>query len=349
MDMELRVSALWALKHLITGSSNEIKLQAYEELGTGFLAQILSGDSSASPSGHLATPNALGEKVSLLNSVDEPAMDIDSSLASSDEDPGYVGSLQRQAIREKFRQTEEHASRLRPIRNAEQSPTIRQRRNDVRLQYHTLDFLRNMLAEPTAMQPEIVDHIMSTMGTARFFDVIVTKLKPRSGPQAYGGYGSTAGKRPTLTTPGGKNGNAATQSYIDQGNYNPPDILHSALFILVHVANGRPSHRHLVLSQPQLLTTLLPLFAHPEPKVRVACVWLAHNVLWVEDSGDSSAARQRASELRVSGIEDKCRDATRDADLDTRERAKAVVEAFGKLLDGVPASTGPGRSGVWDR
>jgi hypothetical protein len=185
------------------------------------------------------------------------------------------------------------------------------------------------------------------MGTTRFFDVIVAKLKPRSGPHNHGGPGSTAGKRPTLTTPGGSTGNAATQSYIDQSNYHHPDIIISALYTLVHVANGRPSHRHLVLSQPQLLTTLLPLFAHPTKEIRVSCVWLIHNIIWVEDTADSAAARQRALELRVSGIEDKCRDAVRDVETDIRERAKSVVETFGKLLDSPGGSNGQGRA--WDR
>jgi hypothetical protein len=96
-----------------------------------------------------------------------------------------------------------------------------------------------------------------------------------------------------------------------------------------------------------LLATILPHFAHPIKDIRTACVWLVHNILWVEDDNDAGAARQRALELRVSGIEDKCRDAVRDVETDIRERAKGVVEAFGKLLDSTGGTSGSGR--VWDR
>jgi hypothetical protein len=274
-------------------------------------------------------------------------MDVDSPIASSEDESGDVISVQRRTIRQQYSQTEDHAARLRPIRNAEQSPTIRARRDDVKIQHHTLDFLRNIIAEPTPQQPELVDHLLSTMGTTRFFEMIVTKLKPRLGSHGHGGPGSTAGKRPTLTTPGGSNGNAATRLYIDQGNYQHPDVVKSAIYTLVHVANGRPAHRHLVLSQPQLLATVLPHFAHPVKDIRTACVWLVHNILWVEDDNDTAAARQRALELRVSGIEDKCREAVRDVETDIRERAKGVVEAFGKLLDSTSGTSSSGR--VWDR
>jgi hypothetical protein len=339
----MRVSALWALKHLITMSDTAIKIQAFEGLGKEFLTQILSGDSSNLH--RLATANALGEKVNILN-TEEPHMDIDTPMASSDEEPVEVSNSQRRTVRLKYSLSEDHTARLRPLRNAEQNIGVRARRDDIRIQHHALDFVRNMIAEPNAQGPELVDKVLGTIGSEKFFEILVSKLKPKASNAS--GFGATAGKRPTLTTPGGTTGNSATQNYIDQSQYNHPDVLQSAIFTLVHIANGKPYHRHLILCQQGLLSAMIPLYTHPDPKIRVACIWMASNILWVENSNDDSPAQERAKILRAAGIEEKCREATRDVDLDTRERAKSVVDCFAKLLDSGGKYT-PGGSGNWDR
>jgi hypothetical protein len=96
-----------------------------------------------------------------------------------------------------------------------------------------------------------------------------------------------------------------------------------------------------------MLQALNPLFCYPASKIRVACVWLIHNILWVEDVPDAKGAKQRAGELRLAGIEERIVEASEDADLDTKERAKGVLESFGKLLD--PQSTEFNSSRVWER
>lgn len=326
-DLELRVSALWSLKHLITMSDANVKLSAFDGIGKEFFAQVLSAEGSSQH--RLATANARGEKVDLLND-DEPGMDVDTPMASSDEESVEAGGPDRRGLRSKYFLAPEHVARLKPLRNAEQNAAVRARKDDVRIQHHALDFLRNMLADPNAQQPELVDKVLGDLGSEKFFEIIVGKLKPKAGAP---GIGGPAGKRPTLTTPGGTTGNAGTQTYIDSSAYHHADILHPALFILVHVANGRPNHRNLVLSQQGLCTTILPLFAHPDAKVRVTCVWLAHNILWIDDVGDDQGpARERAQVMHSAGIFDKCEEACRDADMDTRERARAVVDMFTKLL-----------------
>ena len=64
---ELRISSLWALKHLVIQAKNPVKMQVFGELGTPYLLQLLNGESAASQRNHLATANSRGEQVDLLN------------------------------------------------------------------------------------------------------------------------------------------------------------------------------------------------------------------------------------------------------------------------------------------
>src|ERR1700712_5285297 len=89
---ELRISSVWALKHLVIQANNGVKMQVFNELGTTYLVQLLTGP----PRNHLATANSRGEQVDLLNA--EETMDVD--LSSDDE--SLYGPAHRRGIREKY-------------------------------------------------------------------------------------------------------------------------------------------------------------------------------------------------------------------------------------------------------
>ena len=138
------------------------------------------------------------------------------------------------------------------------------------------------------------------------------------------------------------------QQQIEQQQQNQilrhqsPEILIPTIFILVHIAAGTPRHRSLLISQQNLLRSVLPLFSHPDRRIRVACVWLVNNLTWIDDAADTPAARVRALELRNLGYEDRLLAAISDPDLDVRERAKTALEQSGKLLGATQTSTSGG-------
>jgi hypothetical protein len=384
-DPKMRVSALWALKHLANAAPNEVRMSIIEELGTGWLIQTMSGESHPSSlhRSHMATPNAAGEQVDILNAVDEPSMDLDdaASLDSSSEDEDAmtdsIGHLRPPSI------PVQHRARLKAIRQEEESPVIRGRKDDILVQEQVLDLVRNLISEAGPGQPEMIDHLLEVMGQQRLFECLANKLKPKVGAAATAatqqqrstssastGNAPPAGKRPTLTTPGhsSQNSNAANQQPFPEHLYIHPRLLESSIFILIHIANGKPQHRHQLLnqttssflsnmtslfpttssasSQPQttkLIDLTLPLFNHPVTKIRVACCWLVHNIMWMEDSNDAVGAKQRALELRQRGFEDVIGICAGDSDLDVRERARGCVDVWGRLLG---TSSGGGGNGV---
>jgi hypothetical protein len=375
-DPDLRNSALWALKHLCASTPNDIKINIVEELGSGWLVQTMSGESSlAHPArSHMATPNAAGEQVDLLNAVDEPVMDVDDEdmYSSSDEDEDDERAYENGATRLPTVPAR-YTARLRAIRHEEESPTLRARRDDIRIQSQAVDLVRNLICEAGPKQPEMIDNLLQSLGSHRLFDCLATKLKPRvSGVAGKSTISSTtapnvpAGKRPTLTTPAAASSSsrdketAAHAARIDtfpMHLYPDADVVLTTLFTIIHIGNGRPQHRHMLLNttttltpqsslaavfpstypprllpqgpQTKLLDLLLPLFSHPDSRLRVACCWMVHNILWQEDQADAPNARQRAAELRNRGFEDAVRSCLGDENLDVRERAKGCLEMWG--------------------
>jgi hypothetical protein len=392
-DTDLRLGALWAIRNLCAQASKEIKLNIVEELGTGWLIQVMSGESSLSPSlrPHMATPNAAGEQVDILNS-DEPSMDLDDeemepSSEDDEEEDGEARSLLRS-----FSVPAQHRARLRAIKREEENPTLRARRSDIRIQTKAIDVVRNIICDSGPKQPEVVDTLLQSFGADRLFECLAAKLKPR--PTRVGGKSTTsfapqhhapAGKRPTLTTPASRedkeaNAHAARMASFPTHLYPPEEVLEKTLFTLIHVANGRPAHRHMLLHhstplspqqapstlfssstypakflpqppQAKLLDLILPLFFHPEPKIRVACNWMIHNILWVEDQSDGPNARARAQELQRRGFEDAVRSCLNDHDLDVKERAKGNLAMWesGSSTAANVGNTGVsgGRSGIF--
>lgn len=356
----MRLISLWALKHLVLHAPNDIKMTCLEELGTGWLMQTVTGeprDTLASVRGPsqvstpigMGTPNAAGEQVDLLNAVEEPLMDIDEATDGTegeDEDAmtDSIGSLRlpRYTQATAFSQ---HKARLKAIKNAEQNPVVRSQKDDIVIQEQALDYIRNLISEPSsAGAPEMIDHLFNICGAERLFQVLASKLKPKAAtatPSKPVRTVSLASAMPPHFQP-----SPSSRPLPDLHLQQPDELIVSTLFILVHIANGTPRHRSLLLhAHPDLPRAVEPLFVHPNPRVRIACIWLVNNLTWMDDQSDAVPARQRALELRAVGIEDAVRRCVADLDLDVRERAKTAVEQMAKLLDGLAGAQGAGPAG----
>ncbi|KAL1620786.1 hypothetical protein SLS56_009510 [Neofusicoccum ribis] len=369
-DPRIRLISLWALKHLVLQADNEIKIQCLEELGTGWLINTVSGEARQvqapakshlhisrpeTPSLGMGTPNAAGEQVDLLNAVEEPNMDIDNDTgASGDEDDVMADSigLLRNRSANANSTAAKNKAKLRAIKDAETNPIIRAQKEDLRIQEQALDFIRNLIMTDAGSSPgDMIDHVLQTFSRDRFFEILTAKLRPRpngnnahstSAQQSATYQPSTSSSPNPEASAGGRSASTLAPSAF--AHLAPPEILLATTFIIVHVANGKPAHRQLVIAQGQLMHHLLPLFSHPDRRIRVACVWLVNNLTWIEDTSDHINARQRALELRNLGVEERVRLCLSDAELDVRERAKTAMEQVTKLLE-LPQGQGGGGAG----
>ncbi|CAO2648448.1 Nn.00g077150.m01.CDS01 [Neocucurbitaria sp. VM-36] len=338
-NFDLRFGSLWALKHLCLGLPHNMKIQCLEELGVGWLVQVLNGEPSKPA---LATPNAAGEQVDILNAVDEPHMDVDDELSSEEDEDAMTESIpsmrRHQRPGSRYTSATNIRDRLQQIKNDEQDTRLNGERDDIRIQEQALDFIRNFVSEDKA-SGEMIDHLLKTFGHSRFFEILDAKVRPKNTSTVP----PTSHIQPNPSTPSywpnttqrlsfPSSATTPPQQQPNWSLYPATELILATVFILVHLANGRPAHRSLLISQTSLMQHVLPLFTHPRRDIRVACAWMLHNLVWVEDHTDEAATRERAQSLRQLGYEEGARILGRDIDLDIRERSKTSVEQFAKLL-----------------
>jgi uncharacterized membrane protein YgcG len=325
-----------------------MKMQCLEELGVGWLVQVLNGEPSKPA---WATPNAAGEQVDILNAADEPHMDVDEDLSEEDDEDTMadnipsMGRLLRPGSR--YTSATNIRDRLQQIRNDEQDTRLNSERDDIRIQEQALDFIRNFISEDQS-SGDMIDHLLKSFGHSRFFDLLDAKLRPKNAGFSSSSQSQANQPAPTYWPNTANRASMVTPptSHPNWSLYPAPELVLATTFVLVHLANGHPAHRSLLISQTSLMQHLLPILSHPRREVRAACAWCLHNLLWVDDSSDEAATRDRALALRNLGFEEAARVLVTDGDLDVAQRAKTVNEQFARLLgDGSTHSQSGGGGG----
>lgn len=316
----LRLSSLWALKHLVFGCPKETKLSALEELGTGWLVGIIQGEQrEAAPGGGgvsvgLSTPNAAGEQVDLLNpssmDVDEPPSAPEDAMDDDADEDGEVlydeassTHYQTSSIRSTFKSPEPAFNSKRylsSIREREENDEYISRKDEAAIQIQALDFIRNFINGDDC--EELSDHLMNQIGSAKVYDLLTAKLSPI--PRAVSGGRSI---------------------------HNPTELVLSTIHVVIHLANASPKHRQMLIAQKPLFQAMIPHFNHVDHRVRVMCVWAVNSLTWISEDDDRRDAQARFRELRALGIENAVRALANDPNLDVKERVKTALRQFDTL------------------
>ncbi|KAF2710878.1 ARM repeat-containing protein [Pleomassaria siparia CBS 279.74] len=343
-NFDLRYGSLWALKHLCLGLPYAMKIHCLDELGVGWLVQTLNGDpakASTSTTLGMGTPNAVGEQVDILNAVDDPHMDVDEESSSGEDEETMTNSIPSMARHQRsgsrYTSATNIRDRLQQIKNDEQDLRLNNERDDIRIQEQALDFIRNFITEDKA-SGEMIDHLLKSFNHTRFFELLDAKIRPKQ--PAAPSYWNNAPQRANFSSA------APTPPQPNWATYPSTELIIGTLYILVHLANGRPTHRSILIAQTTLMNHILPLLQHPRRDVRLPCAWFINNLVWVEDNTDENNTRDRAQSLRQLGFEEAVKQLGRDMDLDIRERAKTAIEQMAKLL-GDPRGTQGGGTGLY--
>lgn len=317
---------------MLTAPSN-LKITCLKELGPGWLKQIICNDSEELNYSNdfrndkdvsMGTPNAAGEQVDLLNAIEDdsrrPAPLIDEDLDDEVSMVDSIGPSNRTEFSHKrvplyFRRGFPRAKAFEASRAAHLKDDVSSfpnqiRADDLAVQKEGLDFIRNLICGPGA--PEMIDIIIRDLGQDKMFDMLAAKLRPRV---------LNAFSRDRRSTETGVK------------HLQPqPEIIISVCYIIVHIAAGHPKHRQLLISQPELLKLLVPLFLHTKREIRVCCAWLVINLTWVDDQSDHHSCRARARELLKLGMYEKLEILESDPELDVRERTKTAIAQMRDLL-----------------
>jgi hypothetical protein len=324
---------VWALKHLVLTAPTTLKIACLEELGPGWLKQIICNDvedTNIPYSGRIdkdvsmGTINAAGEQVDLLNAVEDESRQ---STHLAQEDPndevimieGAGGSNRSESsckpappnLRREFpRAKASESSRSAHLKDDEPSFSNQARNDNLAVQKEGLDFIRNLICGPGA--PEMIDFIFRELGQDKLFDMLAAKLRPR-----------------LLNTFGRDRRSTETGIKLIQP---PPEIIISVCYIIVHIAAGHPKHRQLLIAQTELLKLVVPLFLHTKREIRVCCAWLVINLTWVDDQSDHHSCIARARELHKLGMYQKLEMLIADQELDVRERTKTAISQIRDLI-----------------
>lgn len=308
-DPGLRLNSLWALKHLVLEADFSLRKQMLEELEPGWLVQLISDDSAEEE----AINSARQRRAPDADSDED--MDADNTTAYEEENsrPWVWQVLARDhltpainTILVNSQRIQLASIRLQAVRETETNPARKARNESMAIQEQGLGFIRNLtMLMDKGEQTEIVDHLFSVLGQDRLFGILADKLKVR----VVGAYGRRYSKgRDTVVL------------------YPQARIVENLTYILVHIAASVPRHRQLVIAQTELLKLLGGHFNSKDVGVRRALCHLFDNLSCLESEEDRQPCLQRAMELEKLGVLAKLEGLeASDADLDVRERAKAVV------------------------
>lgn len=329
----LRLNSVWALKHLMLHASNETKMACLEELGPGWLKQVVSSDvevpnlfptprgdrdeGSATPI-RMSTPNAAGEQVDLLNAVEnvssESSQDVEDDCEDNLRMIDSIGALSEAEVERKqhamFSRQNENRKPLQDNRDTDRSPFRHGMSNELAVQKQGLELLRNLLCGNGAS--EMIDFVFRELGSDKFFEMLAARLRPKV---------FNVFNRERRSS---ENGVRHIQPQID--------IVISICYIIVHIAAGNPRQRQLLVAQTEFLKLMVPLFNHTECEIRSCCIWICLNVIWIDNDSEKPNCKARARELVKLGVYEKLEQMATDTVLDVRERAKTASMGIADLL-----------------
>ncbi|KAI9774945.1 MAG: hypothetical protein M1840_000161 [Geoglossum simile] len=334
----LRLNAVWALKHLVFSAENKVKVSCLEELGPGWLVQLIcddaedtalgASDESEEGEGPVEVSTEMGDSYmsvdpevsqDLFGADDEAEQEVlsiaDSVSARARARMDYGFDDKDLEFKRPRRSRQEVPStltaRLAALKDAETNPLKKARRDDVAVQEQGLDFIRNLICGQGST--EMIDILFNGLGEDRVFDILASKLRPK----VVNAYGR------------GKRNSATSETRVI---HPPGEIVVAVCFIVVHIAASKPQHRQLLISQTELLKLLASLSNHPNKNVRTAVVWSVINLTWVDDEADQMSCRKRAIELRKLGFLSKLEGMEQDPELDVRERCKTALYQMKTIL-----------------
>ncbi|KAJ5619632.1 hypothetical protein N7510_003616 [Penicillium lagena] len=308
-NTKLRIESLWALKHVVYNTSNDIKMKVIAALGPAWIWEVVSQDpvSNLTKRGMedemeqgagiaMGRANSAGEQVDILNPMEEGGS-RDEGFKMTDTMPPSKMSL------EMFLPDARRRRKLVLHGDLEQSTQARQ--DDIAVQEQTFDLLRNIICGPGA--PEMIDHLFKEIGQDELLGALADNLRPRS-----------------IQLPHRRESSSRSLQI-------PVEILSSVTALIIHLAAGLPRHRQLLVSHRNLMRSLTDYFNHTHREVRVNCVWVVINLIYEEDQSDREGCRERAAKLRTLGIADRLASLADDSDLDVKERTKTAVHLLNSL------------------
>jgi armadillo repeat-containing protein 8 len=291
----LRLDSIWAVKHLVYNSSNDLKFNIIQELRPAWIKHLMATDPEDVPPGTvlgMGITHGFGEDV--IPRLEDGS--VDTVMAES---PALQAWNRHTAERRAQAASDDDYSKH----------TVK---DDTMIQAQVLDLVRNLICGDGA--DEVVEYIFKEFNQKEFFAILAQRLKPR------------AGNRLSTTNGSQRDPSRATSP--------PTEVINAVLAIIIHIAAALPRYRSLVVGQTDIMKLILGMFGHFSREVRRNAIWITINLMYHDDSQDKMECRRRAKELERLGFVDKVMGMKEDVDVDVKERTKTALTLFADLLHG---------------
>ncbi|KAF7508089.1 hypothetical protein GJ744_009671 [Endocarpon pusillum] len=308
----LRLDSLWALKHLVYNSSNDLKINIFQELKPAWIKHLMASDPEDVTPGTvlgMGITHGFGEDV--IPRLEDGS--VDTVMAES---PGLQTWNRHTAERRAQALSDDDYSRH----------TVK---DDIMIQTQVLELVVNLICGDGA--DEVVDYLFKEFNQKELFTILAQRLKPRSGNRA-----STTTTTTTTTTSTTVSNHSKREDTLKVPS-PPTEIIKAVLTIILHIAAATPRYRSVIISQTEIMKLILSTFGHASREVRRHAVWIIINLMYHDDSRDSQDkldCRRRAKELERLGFVDKVMGLKEDVDVDVKERTKTALSLFAELLHG---------------
>ena len=291
----LRLDSIWALKHLVNNSSNDLKFNIVQQLKPAWIKHLMATDPEDVTPGTvigMGISHGFGEDV--IPRREDGS--VDTVMAES---PGLQTWNCHTAERRAQALSEDDYSRH----------TVK---DDIMIQAQVLDLVRNLICGDGA--DEVAEYIFKEFKQKDFFVILAQRLRSRAVNR-----GSTT---------------SGTKKEPPKAASPPAEIINSVLGIIIHVAAASPRYRSLVIGQTEIMKLILGMFGHVNREVRRNAIWIIINLMCHDNSQDKPECRRRAKELERLGFVDKVVALKDDVDVDVKERTKTALSLFAELLHG---------------
>lgn len=344
-DSELCLRSLWAIKHLIYQSPNDVKMSCLEKLGTGRLKLLITSEPSleAEQQFHdafLGLKTAASRDSIQYNAGMQDELIADEQMRDNERGPsegafndsGDVVALELLNYKGPFITSPELQGKVFETFAQDRAQAFNSYvETALSIQRQSLDVIRNFIMGPKA--PETVEFIFSRMQGPNIFEIVAEKIRNHR-PSSTKASGNGASKSAATPSPSPQRPlhNSTTKEREQHPTTHSPQLLHSAIMILTHIAAGAPHQRQELISHHALMSLLLSLLAHPDAQIRVAVVFCVCNLTWVDDDADRRSAVQRASDLHQLGFVEGMERIQDDENMDVRERVNTARTQLYELL-----------------
>ena len=155
-NARLRLESLWALKHLVLHSSNDLKIRVVQDLGPDWIKQLISTDPSDIPEG-----TVIGA--------------VSSSRVTNGFEHGNVSEIKNASSE---RHKKNVVKRRQQALTDEGSSSIHTVEDDTAIQAQLFDLIRNLICgEETA---EMIEYVLNVLGQKDFFEIILDRIRPKT-------------------------------------------------------------------------------------------------------------------------------------------------------------------------